>query len=179
MSGVPCVQPRLFEHGIHTEDSDVRAHVSVVNQTIYVFPTRSGLEAIERYRPPVRPAFQQGVEGPTAEGWIVKVEWIADLRRLQFKSWDGWSRFNPNASTSQKGALAVECVVETMRLGRFPFWVNATEDQRQDVQIKGTDLLIFCRKRVQVKCDYASGDKPLGTGNLYLQNAERNPLRRH
>ncbi len=45
---MPPQQPRLdadlFEYGIHTEGSDVRAHVSVLNKTIYVFPTRNGVE---------------------------------------------------------------------------------------------------------------------------------------
>jgi hypothetical protein len=64
-----------------------------------------------------------------------------------------------------------------MKRGRFPFWLDATEDERQNVQILGTDILVFARKKVQVKCDYKAGDKPEGSGNLFLQRAERNPLR--
>jgi hypothetical protein len=151
--------------------------VSVVNQTIYVFPTRNGLEAIERTSPPLRSASQPGVKGRTAEGWCVAVNAIADLRRLHFKSWSGWSQWTPVLPTSRKGWLAVQCVIAAMKAGRFPFWLDAEEDERQNVQIQGTDLLVFCRKKVQVKCDYYAGDKPLGTGNLFLQRAERNPLK--
>ena len=169
----------LFEYGIQTEASDVRAHVSVVNATIYVFPTRCGIEAITRERPPLRPAFQDGVAGATAEGWLVKMDWIEDLRRVKFYSWDGWKDFTERLSTSQKGVLAVRCVIDSMKRGRFPFWLDASEDEREHVQVKGTDILVFCKKRVQVKCDYRGGDGPLGTGNLFLQKAERNPLKRH
>ena len=156
----------------------MRAHVSVVNRTIYVFQTHLGIEAIERTNPTLRTATQPGVNGPTAEGWLVDVNAIKDLRRLKFASWERWDEYRERASTSEKGALAVECVRTAMKRGRFPFWLDATEDDRENVQIKGTDILIFCRKRVQVKCDYRCGDKPLGTGNLFLQKAERNPFKR-
>ena len=167
---------QLFEYGIHTETSDIRAHVSVVNKTLYVFPTRNGVQAIEQHDPPLRDAGQPGVIGRTAEGWTVKIEWINDMRRVRYVSWPRWAEFNQDATTTQKGVLAVDCVIEVMRKGRFPFWVDATEDERENVQRSGTDILVFCRKKVQVKCDYRGGDKPLGTGNLFLQKAERNPL---
>ena len=169
----------LFEYGIHTESSHVRAHVSVVNATIYAFPTHRGVEAILRERPILRLAFQDGVAGATAEGWLVKVEWITDLRRVKFYSWEGWKDFHERLSTRQKGVLAVRCVIEAMKRGRFPFWLDASEDERETVQITGTDILVFCKKRVQVKGDYRGGDSPPGTGNLFLQKAERNPLKRH
>ena len=162
----------LFEYGIQTEKSDVRAHVSVVNKTIYIFPTKNGLEAIERNKPPMADAGQPGVVGRTATGWLVKLEWIEDLRQLRFHSWRGWELFRPSMSTTEKGQLAIQCVVEVMRLGRFPFWLDASEDERENVQISGTDILVFCRKKVQVKCDWRAGE----TGNVFLQRAERNPL---
>lgn len=171
--------PELFEYGIQVENSDVRAHVSVVNKTVYVFPTANGIRAIERYDPPLRTATQPGVVGPTAEGWLVRCEWIDDLRRLRFFSWERWPQFAETLSTTGKGTLAVECVLATMQMGKFPFWIDATESDRENVQLGGTDILVFCRKKVQVKCDYRSGEKPLGTGNLFLQRAERNPLGKH
>ena len=72
----------------------------------------------------------------------------------------------------------MQCVTQAMKLGRFPVWFDAIEDTRDYVQLAGTDMLVFVKKRVQVKCDYTAGDKPLGSGNLYLQKAERNPLKR-
>ena len=165
----------LFEYGIHVERSDVRAHVSPLDKTIYVFQTFQGLRAIQENDPPLVPGYQLGVKGRTAEGWLTKIEWIKDIRRLRFHSWDGWNRFSSAALTSQKGELAVECVVALMRAGRFPLWLDCSEDDRVNVQLAGTDILIFARKKIQVKCDYPAGR----TGNLFLQKAERNPLRRH
>lgn len=174
----PALDPVLFEYGIHTENSDVRAHVSVVNKTIYVFQTRHGVEAVRTGKWPVRPAYQDGVTGATAEGWLVPVEAIDDLRRVKFYSWEGWTQFRPTLPTSRKGTLAVLCCIAAMKRGRFPFWLDAAEDQRENIQQLGTDILVFCRKRIQVKCDFTGGDRPNGSGNLYLQRAERNPLKR-
>ena len=179
---LPASQPTppdgLFEYGITTEHSHIRAHVSVVNRTIYVFQTHEGRRTIESGCWPLRRASQPGVTGPTAEGWCVDVNAIADIRRLKFFTWEGWTQFRRELDTSRKGALAVLCVIAAMQRGRFPFWVDASEDDRQNVQQQGTDILIFCRKKIQVKCDYDGGDKPAGTGNLFLQRAERNPLKR-
>ena len=176
-STVNSNQLPLFEYGIQTEQSDIRAHVSVVNRTIYVFRTVMALRAMKDHPQQLKTATQQGVLGPTANGMPMPIENIPDLRRIKYPKWPHWDQFRENLSTSEKGSLAVKCVLDCMRWGFFPFWVNASEDDRENVQLKGTDILVFCRKKVQVKCDYCCGDKPLGTGNIYLQTAERNPRR--
>lgn len=165
----------LFPHGIFEENSDVRAHVSVLEQIIYVFPTRNGINAIKVHDPILVSAGQPGVVGATATGWLVRPDWIEDIRKVKFQSWERWGEFDEGLSTNKKGRLAVECVIEIMRRGRYPFWIDATEDQRENIQISGTDILVFCKKRIQVKCDYPVGR----TGNLFLQKSERNPLKRH
>lgn len=164
----------LFTSGIHTENSDIRAHVSVVGKSIYVFQTIHGVNAMEACQV-TKEAGQPGVVGATSKGKVVPWNQIEGIRRLPFFSWSRWGEFHENMSTSQKGALAVACVIEVMRLGRFPFWLNATEDKRQNIQIKGTDIVVFCKKKIQVKCDWKCGEG--GTGNIFLQFAERNPLR--
>lgn len=169
---------QLFEYGIQTENSDVRAHVSVVNRTIYAFPTATAVMAIKKHQPEEREATQPGAIGPTARGYVVPIELIPDLRKLPYHSWLMWSDFRPELNTSEKGKLAVQCVIDCMKIGRFPFWIDASEDERQNVQIGGTDIVVFCRKKIQVKCDWKCGEKPNGTGNLFLQSAERNPFKR-
>lgn len=173
------MEPELFDYGIQTEDSDIRAHVSVTNRAIYVFQTSEGLLAVERHQPPERPAYQDGVRGATAIGWLVRPDWISGLRKVPCDNWPGWHRFlKPGLSTSDKGALAVECVTSALRSGAFPLWIEAEESGDKSVQIAGTDIVVCCKKRIQVKCDSRCGERPLGTGNLFLQRAERNPLRR-
>ena len=166
--------PELFEYGIQTEASDIRAHVSVCNKTLYVFPTKNGVRAISENQCKIGNAGQPGVDGVTGRGWLVKHEWIEDLRKLRYESW-AWHRFLPMLSTEAKGKLAVECVTDSMKAGRVSFWIDARETDRENVQVSGTDIVVFCRKRIQVKCDWSAGK----TGNLFLQCAERNPLKRH
>lgn len=173
------VEVELIEYGIHTEQSDIRAHVSVVAKCIYVFETFRGIDAIRANKPKLAPAYQVGVDGPTATGYLVKTEWIQDLRRVKYYSWQ-WDKFSPGLSTTEKGRLAVLCVSDALRIGRFPLWVNGNDNLSRAIQVSGTDIIVSCNKRIQVKCDYKGGDcNDGGTGNLFLQNAERNPLRRY
>lgn len=160
----------LVEYGIHDEQSDIRAHVSPLDETIYVFPTINGIQAVEWYSPPLVDAKQPGVNGITARGWLVRPFWIIELREIHFQ-WRWWQHYKDDFSTDRKGRYAVACVRACMRAGYFPIWFDAKEDNDRNVQIAGTDLLIFCHKRIQVKCDTPSAR----TGNLFLQQAECNP----
>ena len=166
-------QPELFEHGIWQENSDIRAHVSPANETIYVFPTRNVIKTIESIRPEVKLAGQPGVKGPTAQGYVVKISDIEDIRKVNF-NWRWWLHFDEKWSTDKKGRYAVACVRDCMRTGYFPIWFDAADDDRLNVQIAGTDMLVFCRKKIQVKCDSPAAR----TGNLFIQTAERNPLKK-
>ena len=172
-------QNELFEYGIMIEKSDIRAHVSVVNRTIYVYKTIEGIKAIEEYHPKLVTAGQQGVDGITATGWLVKPDQINNMQRLRYYSWPKWSMFDPNMTTTQKGKLAVDCVINAIKLRPFPFFVDTAQTDSQHLEISGTDILLWCKRKIQVKCDYYCGEKPNGTGNLFLQKAERNPLKRH
>lgn len=172
--GMRCKVNDLFEYGIQTENSDIRAHVSVINRAIYVYETRKGLEAIEKHKPKQAYASQRGVDGFTGLGWLVRPDMIDGLISLKYVSWQHWGLFKESMTTSEKGDLAVKCVCDCIKIGRFPFWIDASEENRESVQIKGVDIVVFCKKKIQVKCDWRSGPAP-GTGNLFLQSAERNP----
>lgn len=169
----------LHEYGIHTEQSDIRAHVSVVNRTVYVFETTKAVASIVALRPAIVTAKQPGCTEVTAEGWLMPIAAIDGIRKLAFQTWPRWGEFSPAMTTSQKGDLAVACVVRLLEIGRFPLWIAANESGDRSIQIAGTDILVTCNKRIQVKCDWRSGDQPKGTGNLFLQRAERNPFKRH
>ena len=169
----------LREYGIHTEESDVRAHVSVVNRTIYVFRTEFALAAFNSGQFREKDAFQPGFEQRTARGVLVPPDAIDDMRRLQFATWPYWDRVDKEMSTSRKGKAAMKCVTDAMQGAIFPFWVKATGSTSRDIEIRGIDIIVSMNTRVQVKCDYAGGDKPLGTGFLFLQKAEINPLGLH
>lgn len=170
----------LIEHGIQTEDADIRAHVGVLARSVFVFRTLEALETLNSgiYREAT--ATQTGVQGITGKGWLVPIGSIHDLRILRLSAWPQWVDFRQEMSTSEKGALAVCIVLALIERGRFPFWADCEEDKTRDIQVKGTDIIVGLRSRIQVKCDWKAGPKEIAgcSGNLFLQNAERNPLRR-
>lgn len=170
----------LVPYGIFQEASDIRAHVGVLSRAVYVFQTKQMRELISKdpQKYAMADAGQRGVEGRTAQGWLVKWKDVPDLRRLQFHSYN-WTVFSEQDSTSEKGKKAVDVVTTLLKLGRFPLWLGAEESKDTSIQIQGTDIIIFHKAKIQVKCDWRAGDGSPGcSGNLFIQNAERNPLKR-
>lgn len=166
----------LFDYGIQTEESDLRAHVSVVSGIVYVFPTMPAIKLCESGKYTAKPAWQPGVSYPTARGYVVpwrEIPFIvpvnADVPILKQK-------FNERDSTTVKGRKATNVVAHLLRCGWFPLMgAIPKEPTTMEAQVKGIDLIVSGTWKIQVKCDWNAGEN--GTGNLYLQIAERNPLR--
>ena len=186
--------PQLFEYGIQCDASDLRCHVAPVARAVYVFPTAvaKALATSGRYREV--PAYQPGVAEPTAKGVPVPIADIVDLHTVRFAvvrwwEWFGATQFELN--TSAKGQRAVDVVREIIYKGRFPMPPAATSTPHdQKTQIAGQDLLTWGGWKLQVKCDWWAGyrvdedgqlvtdssGRPYGTGNVFIQTHERNPL---
>lgn len=173
----------LFPYGIQTEESDLRAHVCPKVRRVYVYPTPCGVKALGNGHE--RPGYQPGVDGATANGRCVKpfdIERCVELR-MNERAWE-YCRFSPDDDTSSKGNKAVLLVSAMLKAGLFPLPFGALVDSgvAKSIQIKGDDIYVWTAKqrlRIQVKCDFRGGDASLGgTGFLYLQTAERNPLKR-
>ena len=182
------IAPSLVDHGIQTEDSDIRCHVAPGTQNIFVFQTAAAQAFIAKciasrdddrsalsFLLPIRHAGQRGVRGVTAQGYAVPWDLIPGIRRLEWRTIDWWTWFSPDQSPSEKGHHAVSVVQHLLQDGRFPLWCHPpSESTHPATQIAGTDLDVRGRWRIQVKCDYNAG--PGGTGNVFLQVAECNPL---
>lgn len=188
--GQPSVaQPFLYESGIQTENSDIRCHVSPVTRLAFIFRTAELLKLdLSKYREAF--GYQPGVRGVTGKGRLVPLRDIPDLRVVQWWVEPWWAGWPPkDGGTSEKGSRAVDVASRLMHAGRFPVWFStAVDSARIEVQRGGTDILLWGKWRVQVKADYDAGPKdgPLvekypvcrGSGNLFIQTAERNPLKR-
>jgi hypothetical protein len=170
---------KLCDYGIMQEKSDIRAHVGVVARCVFVYRTREGVALLLSGKYELRPAYQPGVEGPTAWGAPVPVSHFKDIRRLRVSGWPQFEGWTETLCPTEKGRRAVDVVVSLLARGRFPLWVTTQEDSRQSVQIKGADIVVFANQKIQVKCDYRAGDAPGCSGNLYLQTRERNPKHLH
>jgi hypothetical protein len=178
--------PPLSDYGIQNEQSDLRAHVCPLVRRVYVYPTAEGCRAIEAGGRSARPAYQAGVKGATAMGYCVPPFDIRRCVALEVRA-DAWAAatFCKTDDTSTKGSKAVRFVAGMIRAGVFPLPYVIGEcntDLDRTMQIRGDDIVVAVganRVHIQVKCDYCGGDKALGgTGNLYLQIAERNPLKK-
>lgn len=136
------------------------------------------------------PGFQVGPKGQrwhTAEGFLVPPNKIPGCYATEIPS-DLYATANwsEQDSTTEKGHKAVVTVRNLLLCGLLPLPLTAgikaksVEITERDIDINGTDIDIFAKVRMQIKCDYRGGPKELGgTGNLFLQVAESNPFARH
>lgn len=176
----------LVDYGIQTEESDLRAHVCVNARRVYVYPTIKGIEAIRSNKYRKLPASQPGAAFATAEGFVVPPGDIWGCIDINA----GWAMDQAGAiryddTTSRKGEWAVNVVRRLLSRGWFPMWGTPEVIESLDIQIKGIDVIVTSKARIQVKCDYEGGTPPRPgrrgeriTGNLFLQTAECNPFGR-
>ena len=173
---------QLFDYGIQNEDSHIRAHVCPQVKRVYIYPTSEGIRALSNGREAY--GYQPGVAEPTAKGYLVEPFKIGKCLALQINNrvWEHF-KFQENETTTEKGRKAVKLVVSMIKEGLFPLptAIIANADLSKNIQVKGDDVIVWTQKaciKIQVKCDFRGGEKQLGgTGYLYLQTAERNPLK--
>jgi len=180
----------LVDYGIHNENSHIRAHVCPVVKKVYVYPTQSGIQAIETKHYPCVRGYQENVEFATAEGYLIPPFDIEKCIGLSFKD-SVWEIIDFRASdhTSEKGNKAIKLVLAMVKKGLFPLLItlSAREITDEELQVKGQDIIVPSSAIhaqediiIQVKCDYIGGEKGLGgSGNLFLQTAESNPLKQY
>jgi len=173
------LEPRgnLIEYGIKQEQTDYRCHVCFGEWRIYIYKTADGRKAIESNAYASRSAKQPGVDHITALGYAVPVNHIPGIRGVEIPFWRGHCPVTKDSSTSEKGRAAVRCIQAMLERGLMPISLGSSEVGNQKMQIQGTDIVIYCQLRIQVKCDWDGGFN--GTGNLYIQTHELNPLGRH
>ena len=89
-----------------------------------------------------------------------------------------WHRYTSEMTLAERGAAAVCVVKAAIRSNRFPLWVCDIVTSDHELDINGTDIIVNAKRRIQVKCDWrACTRNDGGTGNLFVQTHERNPLK--
>lgn len=177
----------LVEYGIKQEDVDIRIHVSFVTNKVYLYKREDMLRIIDRY--PIRSAFQKinRLKRETARGHIVPVcvdEIIEIEMPLQIAQ---KHKCNWIDDETRKGKCALNIVMEMIEMGVIQrqcnefFQLEANDERDYEMQLKGNDIILTSRlPSIQVKCDYNAGPKAEGgTGNLFIQTHECNPLQKH
>lgn len=176
---------QMPEYGIQNERSHTRAHVCPRVQRVYIYPTENARKLIEGGNLTRKSATQPGVNGKTTgRGYVVKPDQISGCVCIQLPS-RTWQHVDirREQSTSEKGRRAVRLVMGMVKHRMIPMPASADEIQDYDLQVSGADVIVdhpAGRYVVQVKCDYNGGPREYGgTGNLFLQTWEINPLKRH
>lgn len=168
----------LVEYGIQNEESDIRAHVSFPGRRVTVYRTDDmrRLVAAKTYREVS--ATQPGVDGITAMGLLVPLEDIEPNVVLTSSSYPWGDYDHDKMNLAQRGDAAVFVVRHAILWNKFPLWVCGVVNSDKDLDIKGTDIIIHAARHIQVKYDWGACPKADGgTGRLFIQTKERNPLK--
>lgn len=165
----------LIEHGIEADKSDIRVHVCPVAGRVYIFTASAAIDAIASGNCRETEAYTGTVK--SSAGWLVKPDNIKDIKRLDLPAkWWKFIDILEDDDTSTKGRKAENLIRALILKHKFPEMGYPVAVEDVDMQHDGHDLLIPA-KTIQVKCDYRGGEG--GTGNLYIERAECNPLRKH
>lgn len=171
---------KLVDHGIQTDESDIRIHIGVYSKCAYIFKTRKGYEAIDPSRHRPVPVYTQGIE--TAQGYLIKPEEIqgCSIVPIPDKLFTA-SRicsYPEKGYQGQKGQAATFITAEMLKMGLIAINLQIIEVNDKTMQIRGEDIHIKTDVTIQVKCDYRAGaGHQRCTGNLFLQIKECNPFR--
>lgn len=176
----------LYHHKKEDDHSNFRIHVCFLARHIYVFPSSSCHKAISvarKNKEPVKKAGQPGVILTTSNGYAVPVYDIDQVVGIEIPD-DVCKKhaFSANTDTSFKGRMAVLIVTEMLKRNLIPLPLQIKLIKDKTLQIKECDITIRSSLVLQVKCDYKGGSKAhskYATGNLYLETAERNYLKKY
>lgn len=175
----PNGNKQLVNYGIQNEGSDYRCHVGYQVQRVYVFPTESGRRAVNTGLYSKIPVMTNGIT--TAEGYRIPISHIDGMKEIiiPIDVYTKW-RITKDMRKSQMGLFATGIVVDMIRADLIPLPVAIGPDPDLALQISGCDILINASLKLQVKCDWAAGNRSLGgTGNVFLQVSECNPWKQH
>jgi len=165
----------LIEYGIFQYDSDYCAHVGFDVCMIFLYETEYMKNFILNNNFRTASAFQDNIK--TAQGFLIPWD-KPDLIIISLPQLN--KKYSFCSDTSIKGKWAVDIVKHSLKLGMVPFRFKVNEITDKDMQLKGKDIIAISSFSIQVKCDWKAGPKEKGgTGNLFIQTHECNPLGKH
>lgn len=163
----------LVPYGIQNEKSSLRIHVCVRAGCLVIFKTSVVAWLVEQKSYPRKEVLTRGIV--TAIGYTIPVEDIPDVITVNIPPALLHDDDLYSKDTGTKGTAAERLALTMIRRGWFPpeTFVGLIDDEH--IQIDGADIHIEIL--IQVKCDAPGGPrKNGGTGNVFIQIAERNPF---
>jgi len=174
---------RLVDYGIQSCESEYTVHVCPKSGKVYVFRTQIGQELARTHlylEKSVWTKLPGNKRCETAKGYPVPWNHFAGIRFYDIP--DDLLRTHgklEKASTSQKGGWAEQVFQKMCEHGLIDHDTTSATVDDLDRQIRGIDVEVQA-PTYQVKYDGPGGHKEFGgTGNLFLQTQECNPLGLH
>jgi hypothetical protein len=162
----------LVEHGIQNDESQYRLHICFNGGVAYLFPTAAGAVAVEAGLGKPFEAGQPGVNFVTGKGRKVPAALIEDCREIEIpQAWLEKVDCKRTDSPVMKGQKAMAIAKWLFKTARVPVPVMTKEITDEQMQVRGTDLIVTSEWSVQVKCDYFGAEN-----GLALQTHECNPF---
>lgn len=166
---------QIVEHGIQTEDSDYRIHVSFAVGNAYFFSTAAGAQAVADGLGKSFEASQPGVNFVTGKGRKVPWYLIEGCEEISIPSnWLKEISCRRDDYPSVKGRKAVKIAQWLLMKGKVPVPLASEHIEAKQIQVRGRDLIVTSEWAIEVKCDYWGGRY-----GLALQTHECNPLQRY
>lgn len=172
---------QLVEYGIkdEIETVDLRFHVGVVVKKVFVFEPKQALEAMNTGKYKNVPVYTGEIK--TATGYLIPYTDIQGCKMFDipplllndagFSDWD---------NTTIKGKKAEQLIRKMISRGLIPTILFTVPADDEELQLNGTDIIPKYAESIQVKCDWKAGPRELGgSGNLFIQDRECNPLKKH
>ena len=172
----------LFTHGITTELSDLRIHVSPISGYVYMFTQECMRAAIAQGNFPQAPTYVNGKQ--SALGWLVPtdaVEKYGWINKGRFKNLQERFGYRDNMSTSEKGRVAVAAVKWLVEHEKMPLGINTFQEVNiKPLQILGVDAVLGWKdRRATIWAEIKLDAKAAPGRNLYIQSHEKNEFKQY
>lgn len=167
------------------DEKIVRIHVGVSIRKLFIFTTGEMNKAIAKGGWKKVKAYQPNISEPTSFGLLVPPDAINNLETVDLNLIGGlekfWKSLSEAKSTSDKGEICVKIIANLIYLGKLPIFqpynhIEIIPSTDVETQCQGIDIRIS-NQNIQIKHDFLAGDSVKGSGKLYLEIMEKNPLK--
>jgi len=172
---------QLVHYGIQNwvENCDLMFHVAVVTKRVFRYEPKRAEKAMLSGKFLQVPVKTGNIV--TAKGYIIPPSAIEGCIGIVIPHpIFHRASFNKTDNTTAKGKKAEQVVYEMIRGGYLSLNLSVITVTDVGLQLDGLDLIPRQAENPQVKCDWKAGPRELGgTGNLFIQTDECNPLKLH
>lgn len=169
----------LVRYGIHNNQSDLQIHVCARAKKVYVFTPDHARSALREKEFRVGQARTGAII--TGKGQLVPPNAITGCKRYDIPDdillSENIQQMDPPGLKGRKAEAIARKMIARGIISLVLSTVTVTD---VEMQRTGADLMTVNAQNYEVKCDFSGGETQFGgTGNLFIQEYECNPLGIH